>query len=64
MTENTLWTAIIQLQKLELDASLRESVEEAASLLTQGQHLEAEALVQNAEARVRQACESAEAVQV
>jgi hypothetical protein len=63
MTESTLWTAIIQLQKLELDSSLRESVEEAASLLTQGQHIEAEALVQNAEARVRRAYEPAAAAQ-
>ncbi len=55
MTENRLWTAIIQLQKLELDTGLRENVEEAANLLAQGQHLEAEALVQNTEARVRQA---------
>jgi hypothetical protein len=63
MTESTLWTAIIQLQKLELDSGLRKSVEEAANLLTQGQHIEAEALVQNAEARVRRAYEPAAAAQ-
>ncbi|MDA1311902.1 MAG: hypothetical protein O2968_01080 [Acidobacteria bacterium] len=63
MTESTLWTAIIQLQKLEMDSSLRESVEEAANLLTQGQHIEAEALVQNAQARARRAFEPAAAVQ-
>jgi len=63
MTETTLWTEIIRLQKLELDSSLRESVEEAANLLTQGQYLEAEALIQNADARVRQACEPTAALQ-
>lgn len=53
MNENTLWTAIIRLRKLELGAGLRDSVEEAANLLVDGRHMEAEALVQNAEARVR-----------
>ena len=53
MTENTLWTEIIRLRKLELGASLRKSVEEAANLLVEGRYIEAEALVQNAEARVR-----------
>ena len=53
MNENALWTEIIRLRKLEIGAGLRDSVEEAANLLVDGRHIEAEALVQNAEARVR-----------
>lgn len=64
MNENTLWTEIIRLRKLELGASLRDIVEEAANLLIEGRHIEAEALVQNAEARVRVHDEPAGAVAV
>jgi hypothetical protein len=62
MTEQTLWTEIVRLQKMRLDTSLQESVEEAAQLLADGHHLEAEALVENAEARARLSRESAEPV--
>jgi hypothetical protein len=55
MTEHTLATEIIRLQKLNLDDHLRGSIEEAAELLAEGRHMEAEALVQNADARVRHA---------
>lgn len=64
MDENTLWTEIIRLRKLELGAGLRDIVEEAANLLMEGRHMEAEALVQNAEARVRMHDEQAEVVAV
>jgi hypothetical protein len=64
MNENTLWTEIIRLRKLELGASLRDIVEEAANLLVDGRHIEAEALVQNAEARVRVHDEQAAVVAV
>ena len=64
MNENTLWTEIIRLRKLELGASLRDIVEEAANLLMDGRHMEAEALVQNAEARVRMHDEPAEVAAV
>ena len=53
MTEHTLWAEIARLQRLKLDPSLWKSVDEAAELLTEGRFLEAQALVENAEARVR-----------
>ncbi len=53
MTEHTLWAEIARLQRMQLDPSLWKSVEEAAELLTEGRFLEAQALVENAEARAR-----------
>ena len=56
MTEHTLAAEIVRLQKLDLDDDhLRGSIEEAAELLAEGRYMEAEALVQNADARVRYA---------
>ena len=55
MTEHTLAAEIFRLQKLDLDDRLRGSIEEAAELLAEGRYMEAEALVQNADARVRHA---------
>jgi len=55
MTEQTLTAEIVRLQKLDLDEHLRQSVEEAADLLAEGRVLEAEALIENADARARQA---------
>ena len=46
--------AIIRLQKLDLDQRLRATIEEAWDLLSDGHQLEAEALVENVDARVRQ----------
>lgn len=54
MNEDSLAGEIIRLQKLELDPILREKLEEAARLMADGNFLEAEALVQNADARIRQ----------
>lgn len=54
MNEDSLAGEIIRLQKLDLDPNLREKLEEAARLMAEGNHLEAEALVQNADARIRQ----------
>ena len=55
MTEHALWAEIARLQRLQLDPGLWKSVEEAAELLTNGHFLEAQALVENAEARARMA---------
>ena len=49
--------AILGLQKLPLDASLREKVDEAWDLLTNGHQIEAEALAENVAAQVRQSSE-------
>jgi len=57
MNEDSLAGEIIRLQKLDLDANLRAKLEEAARLMAEGNHLEAEALVQNADARIRQSRE-------
>lgn len=54
MNEDNLAGEIIRLQKLDLDSILREKLEEAARLMAEGNYLEAEALVQNADARIRQ----------
>lgn len=54
MNEDSLAGEIIRLQKLNLDPNLREKLDEAARLMAEGNHLEAEALVQNADARIRQ----------
>jgi len=53
-TDCSLADAIIRLQKLDLDQRLRVTVEEAWNLLSDGHQLEAEALVENVNARVRQ----------
>ncbi len=50
---HSLADTILRLQKLPLDPSLRDKVEEAWDLLTSGRQIEAEALAQNIEARVR-----------
>ena len=50
---HSLADSILRLQKLPLDPSLRDKVEEAWDLLTSGRQIEAEALAQNIEARVR-----------
>jgi hypothetical protein len=55
MTEHTLAAEIVRLQKLDLNDQLRGKIEEAAELLAEGRYMEAEALVQNADARVRHA---------
>ena len=52
--DGSLADAIIRLQKLDLDQSLRATIEEAWDLLSDGHQLEAEALVENVDARVRQ----------
>ena len=59
MTEHTLWGEIVRLQRMQLDPSLWKSVEEAAELLTEGRFIEAQALVENAEARARLAATAA-----
>ena len=53
MTEQTLWAEIARLQRRKLDLSLWKSVEEAAELFTKGRFQEAQALVENADARAR-----------
>ena len=53
-TDRCLADAIIRLQKLDLDQRLRATIEEAWDLLSDGHQLEAEALVENVDARVRQ----------
>jgi len=55
MTEQTLAAEILRLQKLDLDEDVRRLVEEAAELQIEGRVLEAEALVENADARARRA---------
>ena len=52
-TDRSLTDAIIRLQKLDLDQRLRATIEEAWNLLSDGHQLEAEALVENVDARVR-----------
>jgi len=42
------------LQKLDLDQRLRATVEEAWNLMSDGHQLEAEALIENVDAHVRQ----------
>ena len=53
-TDGSLIDAIIRLQKLDLDQHLRATVEEAWNLLGDGHQIEAEALIENVDARVRQ----------
>ncbi len=55
MTEQTLDAEILRLQKLELNKDVRRLVEEAAELQAEGRFLEAQALVENADARARHA---------
>ncbi len=51
---HSLADAIHRLQKLPLDPNLRDKVDEAWDLLAGGHQIEAEALTENVEARVRQ----------
>ncbi len=51
--DHSLADAILRLRKLPLDPSLRDKVEESWDLFTSGRQIEAEALAQNVEARVR-----------
>lgn len=55
MTEQTLAAEILRLQKLDLDEDVRRLVDEAAELQIEGRFLEAEALIENADARARHA---------
>lgn len=59
-TEESLADAIIRLQRMALDERLQEKVEEAWELLNDGRHMEAEALVENVNAWIRQAEDSTE----
>ena len=54
LADRSLAGAIIRLRKLDLDQRLRATIEEAWDLLSDGHLLEAEALVENVDARVRQ----------
>ena len=53
IAESSLWADVSRLQKLQLDEALSISVEEAERLVNAGRYQEAEALLQNADARVR-----------
>ncbi len=53
-TDRSLADAIIRLRKFDLDQRLRATIEEAWDLLSDGHQLEAEALIENVDARVRQ----------
>ena len=53
-TDRSLADAIIRLRKFDLDQRLRATIEEAWDLLSDGHLLEAEALVENVDVRVRQ----------
>ena len=55
MTEQTLAAETLRLQKLDLHEDVRRLVDEAAELQTEGRFLEAEALIENADARARHA---------
>ena len=55
MTEQTLAAETLRLQKLDLHEDVRRLVDEAAELQTEGRFLEAEALIENADARARRA---------
>ncbi len=55
---HSLADAILRLQKLPLDPYLRDKVEEAWDLFTDGHQIEAEALAENVEARVRESDEA------
>jgi hypothetical protein len=51
--ERSLSAEVVRLQKLSLDEALSQSVEEAERLVNTGHYQEAEALLQNADARSR-----------
>jgi hypothetical protein len=53
LVERSLSAEVVRLQKLSLDEALSRSVEEAEQLLSAGRYDEAEALLQNADARLR-----------
>ncbi len=53
MTNPSLLDEIIRLRKLHLDTSLSSIVEEAAQLLARERRIEAEALIENVNARIR-----------
>jgi hypothetical protein len=53
IVERSLSAEVVRLQKLRLDEALSRSVEEAERLLNIGRYCEAEALLQNADARIR-----------
>ena len=52
-TERSLSAEVARLRRLRLDEALSRSVEEAERLLSSGHYCEAEALLQNADARLR-----------
>ncbi len=54
MRDPSLLDEIIRLRKLELDTSLSSIVEEASQLLARERRIEAEALIENVKARIRQ----------
>ncbi len=53
IVERSLSAEVVRLQKLRLDEALSRSVEEAERLMNIGRYCEAEALLQNADARLR-----------
>ena len=53
MRDQSLLDEIIRLRKLHLDTSLSSIVEEAAQLLARERRIEAEALIENVKARIR-----------
>ncbi len=54
MRDPSLLDEIIRLRKLRLDTNLASIVEEAAQLLARERRIEAEALIENVKARIRQ----------
>jgi len=53
IVERSLSAEVVRLRKLHLDETLSRSVEEAERLVNIGRYCEAEALLQNADARLR-----------
>lgn len=53
IAERSLSAEVVRLQKMHLDEALSRSVEEAERLVNIGRYCEAEALLQNADARLR-----------
>ena len=53
IVERSLSAEVVRLQKLRLDDALSRSVDEAERLVSIGRYCEAEALLQNADARLR-----------
>ena len=54
MRDQSLLDEIIRLHKLHLDTSLSSIVDEASQLLGRERRIEAEALIENVKARIRQ----------